>query len=45
MTIVAVQTETGEMQTAPMPDYVFRSGDLLFSLGKNEDNDRVIAME
>ena len=28
-----------------LPDYAFRSGDLLFSLGKNEDNDRVIAME
>lgn len=45
VTIVAVQNVSGDMQTAPMPDYVFRSGDLLFSLGKNEDNDLVIAME
>ena len=45
VTIVAVQNGSGDMQTAPLPDYVFHAGDLLFSLGKNEDNDRVIAME
>lgn len=45
VTIVAVQNGSGDIQTAPLSDYVFRSGDLLFSLGKNEDNELVIAME
>lgn len=44
VTIVAVQGSDGSMQTAPRPDYVFRPGDLVFSLGRNEDNDRVIAL-
>jgi len=45
VTIVAVQGQDGSLQTAPLPEYVFRSGDLIFSLGRNEDNERVIAME
>ena len=45
VTIVAVQHADGGMETAPLSDRPFRSGDLVFSLGRNEDNDRVLAME
>jgi len=45
VTIVAVQGADGFLQPAPLPDYVFRPGDLVFSLGRNADNDKVIAME
>ncbi len=43
--IVSVQGADGSLQTVPLPDYVFRPGDLVFSLGRNEDNDKVIALE
>ena len=43
--IVSVQGADGSLQTVPLPDYVFRTGDLVFSLGRNEDNDKVIALE
>lgn len=45
VTIVAVQGEDGNLQTAPLSGYIFHRGDLLFSLGRNEDNDRVISLE
>ena len=45
VTVVAVQRKDGSMQPAPLPEYRFRKGDLVFSLGKNEDNDRIIALE
>lgn len=43
--IVSVQGADGSLQTVPLPDYVFRPGDLVFSLGRNEDNDKVITLE
>ena len=43
--IVSVQGADGSLQTVPLPDYVFRTGDLIFSLGRIEDNDKVIALE
>ncbi len=45
VTIVAVQSTDGTLQPAPLPEYVFRPDDLVFSLGRNEDNDKVIVME
>jgi trk system potassium uptake protein TrkA len=45
VTIVAIQSADGSLQTAPFPGYVFHRGDILFSLGKNEDNDHLIYME
>ena len=45
VTVVAVQGADGSLQPAPLADYVFRPGDLVFTLGKNGDNDKVIAME
>ena len=45
VTIVAVQRKEGAMQTAPMPEFKFHKGDLVFSLGRNEDNEHVLAME
>ncbi len=45
VTIVAVQRADGSMQTAPLPEYIFHAGDMVFSLGRNEDNDKVIALE
>ena len=43
--IVSVQGADGSLQTVPLPDYVFRPGDLVFSLGRIEDNDKVITLE
>ena len=43
--IVSVQGADGSLQTVPLPDYVFRTGDLIFSLGRIEDNDKVITLE
>ena len=45
VTIVAVQGADGNLQTAPLSGYVFHRGDLLFSLGRNEDNDSLLALE
>ena len=45
VTIVAVQRSDGTILIAPLNDYVFHTGDLVFSLGRNEDNDKVIALE
>lgn len=45
VTIVAVQGPDGNLQTAPLSGYVFHRGDLLFSLGRNEDNDSLLALE
>ena len=41
----AVQRPDGSILTSPLNDYLFRPGDLVFSLGRNEDNDKVIALE
>ena len=45
VTIVAVQGSDGNLQTAPLAGYTFHRGDLLFSLGRNEDTDRLLALE
>lgn len=40
--IVAIQSADGGLQTVPDPGYRFRPGDLVFTLGKNESNERLI---
>ena len=45
ISLVAVQGEDGTLRTAPPADYVFRPGDQIFTLGRNEDNNRLIALE
>lgn len=40
--IVAIQSADGALQTVPDPGYRFRPGDLVFTLGQNESNERLI---
>ena len=40
--IVAIQSADGTLQTVPDPGYRFRKGDLVFTLGRNESNERLI---
>ena len=42
--VIAIQSSDGNIQTVPQPDYVFREGDLVFNLGEDQANDRVIAL-
>lgn len=43
--IIAIQSEDGSIQPVPEPDYAFRPGDLIFTLGSNESNERILALE
>lgn len=43
--IIAIQSEDEAIQPVPAPDYAFREGDLIFTLGDNESNERILALE
>lgn len=43
--IIAIQSEDGAIQPVPSPDYPFREGDLIFTLGDNESSERILALE
>ena len=43
--IIAIQSGDEAIQPVPSPDYPFRAGDLIFTLGDNESNERILALE
>ena len=43
--IIAIQSGDEAIQPVPSPDYPFREGDLIFTLGDNESNERILALE
>lgn len=43
--IIAIQSGDEAIQPVPPPDYPFRDGDLIFALGDNESNERILALE
>lgn len=43
--IIAIQSGDEAIQPVPSPDYPFRTGDLIFTLGDNESNERILALE
>lgn len=43
--IIAVQRSGGAIQPAPAQSHLFRKGDMIFSLGSTEDNQRVLDLE
>lgn len=42
--IIAIQSTDGTIQTVPQPSYLFRSGDVVFTLGSNQDNERMTSL-
>lgn len=43
--IIAIQSGDEAIQPVPSPDYPFQMGDLIFTLGDNESNERILALE
>ena len=43
--IIAIQSGDEAIQPVPSPDYPFLEGDLIFTLGDNESNERILALE
>ena len=43
--IIAIQSGDEDIQPVPSPDYPFLEGDLIFTLGDNESNERILALE
>ena len=43
--IIAIQSGDEAIQPVPSPDYPFRAGDLIFTLGDNKSNERILALE
>ena len=43
--VVAIQSTDGSLQTVPQPAYRFRSGDMVFTLGEDDNNERVVRLE
>lgn len=43
--IIAIQSGDEAIQPVPSPDYPFREGDMIFTLGDNESNERILALE
>ena len=43
--IIAIQSGDEAIQPVTSPDYPFRAGDLIFTLGDNESNERILALE
>ena len=43
--IIAIQSGDEAIQPVPSPDYPFQMGDLIFTLGDNQSNERILALE
>ncbi len=43
--IIAIQSGDEAVQPVPSPDYPFRAEDMIFTLGDNKSNERILALE